>query len=242
MGEMGERAALHFPVFPSSPLMSTTYIFPPVAPRVPELTAGPSAPPTARVNSETLALEDRPPDNADASETASAPVENQGPVQDPATSQKKGSFYSDRKGRFYMLEWANIAKFDAWRWAEEAAHTIEFRPSTVWKGGALWTHQRLFVCGRQITGGDQKYMKKNPEHKRKIESKKISCPCRLLIKIYPHTSIILGNYKKAHNHETGAANIKYMGVSREARERIKRLLEEKVDRRQVVCNYYFILF
>jgi hypothetical protein len=247
MGETGERAALHFPVFPSSPVipvMSTTYIFPPVAPRVPELTAGPSAPPTARVNPdpETLALEDCPPDNADASETPAENQGNLGPVEDPATSRKKGSFYSDRKGRFYTLEWANFAEFDVWRRAEEAAHTIEFRPSTVWNGGALWTRQRLFVCGRQVTGGDRKYTKKNPKQKRKIESKKIGCPCRLLIKIYPHTSIILGNYRKAHNHETGAANIKYMGVSREARERVKGLLEEKVDRRQVVRNIYFILF
>jgi hypothetical protein len=212
---------LHFPVFPSSPVMSTTYIFPPVVPRVPKLTAEPSTPPTAHVNSETLALEDHPPDNADTLETAGTPVKNQGPVKDPATSQKKESFYSDWKGRFYTLKWANFAKFDAWHQVEEAAHMIEFRPSTVWKGSTLWTHQCLFVCGCQIISSDWKYTKKNPEHKCKIKSKKISCPCHLLIKIYPHTSIILGNYKKAHNHETGAANIKYMGVSHEAQEHIK---------------------
>jgi len=34
-------------------------------------------------------------------------------TEDPTTSQKKGSFYSDKKGRFYLLEWPNIAKFDA---------------------------------------------------------------------------------------------------------------------------------
>jgi hypothetical protein len=245
--ERGKRGSVLLCTSPCThplPVMSTTYIFPTLAPPAPELTAGPSAPPTARVDPESSGLEDRPPDDADASETADAPAEDQGnlgPVEDPATSRKKGSFYSDRKGRFYTLEWANFAEFDAWRRAEEAANTIEFRASTIWHGGALWTRQRLFVCGRQVTGGG-KYTKKNPKQKRKIESKKIGCPCRLLIKIYPHTSIILGNYRKAHNHETGAVNIKYIGVSREARERVKGLLEEKVDRRQVVRKIYFVLF
>jgi hypothetical protein len=53
--------------------------------------------------------------------------------------------------------WANFAEFDMWHRAEEAAHTIEFRASTVWYGGALWTHQHLFVCSCQVTGSNQKY-------------------------------------------------------------------------------------
>jgi hypothetical protein len=73
-----------------------------------------------------------------------------------------------------------------WHWVEEAAHTIEFRPSTVWNGGALWTCQHLFVCRRQVTGSDRKYTKKNLKQKCKIESMKIGCPCHLLIKIYSH--------------------------------------------------------
>jgi hypothetical protein len=115
-----------------------------------------------------------------------------------------------------------------WRWAEEAAYMIEFWASTVWHSSVLWTRQRLFVCRCQFTSSG-KYTKKHLKQKCKIESKKSCCPCHLLIKIYPHTSIILGNYRKAHNHETGAANIKYMGVSREAWEHVKALLEEKVD-------------
>jgi hypothetical protein len=245
--ERGKRGSMLLCTSPCThplPVMSTTYIFPTVALPAPELTAGPSAPPTARVDPESSGLEDHPPDDADT------PAKDQGnlrvpvPGEDPATSRKKGSFYSDQKGRFYsdqkgrfyMLEWANFAEFDAWRRAEEATNTIKFRASTVWHGSTLWTHQHLFVCGRQFTSSG-KYMKMHPKQKCKIESKKTCCPCCLLIKIYPHTRIILGNYRKAHNHETGAANIKYMGVSCEAREHVKGLLEEKVDCRQVICKF-----
>jgi hypothetical protein len=63
-----------------------------------------------------------------------------------------------------MLEWANFAEFDMWCWAEEAAYTIEFWASTVWHSSALWTHQHLFVCGCQFTGGG-KYTKKHPKWK-----------------------------------------------------------------------------
>jgi hypothetical protein len=223
----------NFPVVPSSLslVMLTTYIFPPVMPHAPELTAAPSAPPTEHephVDLESSGPEDCPHDDES---DAGAPTDHSNlggdPDEDPTTSRKKGSFYSDRKGKFYTLEWANIAKFDTWHRVEEAANTIEFQASTVWQGGALWTCQRLFMCGRQATGGG-KYTKKTKQ-KCKIESKKISCPCHVLIKIYPHTPAILGNYKKAHNHETGSANIKYMGISHEARECVKALLEERVD-------------
>jgi hypothetical protein len=92
MEEMGERAALCFPVFPSSSQISvilTMYIFPSGTPCVPKLMAEPTVPPTAHVNPETLALEDCLPNNPDALETADAPAKNQGnlgPVKDLATS------------------------------------------------------------------------------------------------------------------------------------------------------------
>jgi hypothetical protein len=47
-------------------------------------------------------------------------------AEDPATSQKKGSFYSNKKGKFYSMEWPNIAEFDTWCWAEEVSNLIEF--------------------------------------------------------------------------------------------------------------------
>jgi hypothetical protein len=103
-----------------------------------------------------------------SSDAADNPTDTaEDPVEDPATSRKKGSFYSDKKVKFYTLEWPSLAEFDAWCAAEEKGNSIEFWRSTVWMGGALWTTQRL-------------------------ESKKIGCPCHILIKIYPHTSTILG--------------------------------------------------
>jgi hypothetical protein len=217
---MGEHVSLLSLVFSFSPVMSMTYIFPLC---MPKLVAGPSTPPT---EPEALAKDQGNLGDPDG--------------EDPTTSRKKGSFYSNQKGRFYMLEWANFAEFDAWCQAEEAANTIEFRASTVWQGSMLWTCQHLFVCRQQSTGGG-KYTKKNPKQKHKIESKKISCPCCVLIKIYPHTMTILGHYKKAHNHETGAANIKYMGISHNAWEHVKALLGERVDWQQVVCKLYLVL-
>jgi hypothetical protein len=98
-----------------------------------------------------------------------------------------------------------------------------------------------FLCVGASPHGGGKYTKKNPKQKHKIESKKIGCPCHVLIKIYPHTTTILGHYKKAHNHETGATNIKYMGISRDARECVKALLGERVDWQQVVCKLYLVL-
>jgi hypothetical protein len=166
---------------------------------------------------------------------ADALAEDQG--EDPATFRKKRSFYSNRKGRFYMLEWANFAEFDAWCWVEEATNMIEFCALTVWQSGTLWTCQCLFVCRHQSTGGGN-YTKKNPKQKHKIESKKISCLCHLLIKIYPHTTTILGNYKKAHNHETGATNIKYMGILHDTWEHIRALLRDRVNWQQIVHEFY----
>jgi len=156
-------------------------------------------------------------------------------AEDPATSQKKGSFYSDKKGKYYMLEWPNIAEFDAWRRAEEIANSIEFRRSSNWAGGALWTRRRLFRCGRQFTGGGGGYTITDPKRKR-VESKKTECPCHIIIKIYPHTSTILGRYKTEHDHELGRKNIQYTAISREAREQVKTLLECKIDRREVVSK------
>jgi hypothetical protein len=198
-----------------------------------ETTTGPSAPPAefcfdfgGSAPRATPEPDDRVADTAD------------GPAEDPATSQKKGSFYSDKKGTFYALEWPDFAEFDAWRRAEEIAHSIEFRRSSVWTGGALWTSKRLYRCGRQVTGGG-KYEITDPKRKR-VESKKIGCPCHIIIKVYPHTSTILGRYVEKHNHELGRANIRHTDISHEARDQVKTLLERKIDRREIVSKPYSI--
>jgi len=133
------------------------------------------------------------------------------------TSEGSGNFLKEGKFLFRLerkILHARMGKL-CWVWhvmlgREGCSHDwIQAINCLAWQ----WTCQHLYVCGCQLTGSNWKYMKKNPKQKHKIESKKIGCPCHLLIKIYPHTSIILGNYRKAHNHETGATNIKYMGIS-----------------------------
>jgi len=179
-------------------------------------------------------------ESAEESAKESEPNPTQ-PAQDPATSQKKGSFFSDWKG-IYKMEWPNVAEFDVWRREVEIANSIEFRRSTVKQGRTgLWICSRLFVCGRRETGGSgDKYQKLNPDRK-VIESKKIKCPCRFIIKQYPHTKIILGRYLNlTHNHPLGKENIRHTNISHDTRECVKTLLEQKVDCWEIVSNNNYL--
>jgi hypothetical protein len=183
----------------------------PRAPEAPEMTAGPSAPPAV------LRLDLR--------------------ADDPATSRKPGSFNYDRDSGQYPLEWANITEFDAWRRTEELANSIELIGSTVAHGGPLWSKRRFYVCSRQLSGGKSKYQKKHPERFTKIGSKKTGCDCKVVIKHYPHTPIILGRYEDEHNHEVGLANIAYMRMSQAARVQIRNMLEMKIDPKEIVRKW-----
>jgi hypothetical protein len=157
-------------------------------------------------------------------------------TEDPATSRHPGSFNYDRENGF-PLEWSNLAEFHAWRREEELAYTIELIGSTVTPGNALWLKKRLFVCSRQLSGGRSKYPKKFPDRQRKIESKKTGCDCKIVIKLYHHTPIVLGRYEKEHDHEIGLANIAYTRMSRVAREQIRAMLLQKVDPREIVRKW-----
>ena len=153
----------------------------------------------------------------------------------PATSTKRGSYNYDRE-HGYPLEWSDFAAFNAWRREEELQDSIELIASTVKRGGPLWTEKRLYVCSRQPSGGRREVEKKNPDWRRKIGSKKTGCRCRVVIKLYPHTDAILGNYTNTHDHEVGSENIAYMRMSHAAREQIKSMLVQKVDHKEIVCN------
>ena len=173
-------------------------------------------------------------DNINATNTATVV----GQVEDLATSRKKGSFYSDKKGKYYTLEWPSFAEFNTWCWAEELGNSIELRKSSIWTGGALWTLRRLFRCGRHDNGSNKSNITNSK--RKQVESKKIGCPCHIVIKVYPHTSTILGRYVKEHNHELRRANIKHTDVSNETREQVKTLLECKVDRWQIMSKPYLV--
>jgi hypothetical protein len=130
---------------------------------------------------------------------------------------------------------ANLAEFDSWRRQEELAYSIELIISQTLVG-RLYTQKRTYICSCQQTGGERNYQKKFPDRKRKIESKKTGCSCHIMIKLYPHTSTILGRYEADHDHEIGLANIAYTRISRPARERIHTMLTQKMDRKEIVCK------
>jgi FAR1 DNA-binding domain len=155
-------------------------------------------------------------------------------ADDPATSRRLGSFNHDRETGLYPHEWGSLAEFDAWRQEEEIVYSIEFVVSRVAHGNKLWTSRRHYACSRGWSGGRYKYEKKHPDQLRKKGSKKTGCQCKIVIKQYPHTQIILGRYEQDHNHQLGLANVTYTRTSHASQEQIRTMLEKKVDPREIV--------
>jgi hypothetical protein len=151
----------------------------------------------------------------------------------PTTSKRKGSFNWDRENGWAM-EWASIAEFEAWLREEQLAKSIELILSGTRTGKWLWTKKWTYVCSRQLSGGKSKYEKKYPDRQRKIDSKKTGCRCQLVIKHYPDTLTILGRYAEEHDHEIRLANIAYTRLSQAARDKIKVMLKQKVDQKEIV--------
>ena len=155
-------------------------------------------------------------------------------AKSPATLTSKGSFNWDWEKGEFNLEWDNLAAFETWRWEEEQMYSIEFVASTTRPGTPLYSRRQLFVCGCKASGGEVPYEKKNPDSKRKIDTKKTGCGCHIWIKLYPHTSTVLGRYVAEHDHKIGFANIAYTRLSGSAREQIKSMLTQKVERHEIV--------
>jgi hypothetical protein len=154
----------------------------------------------------------------------------------PATSRKAGSFSHDQERKIYTLQWEDLSSFHAWRREEELTHSIELIASSTVSGGRLWLQKRVYVCARQLSGGANKYVKKFPHRFRKIGTKKTGCRCRIIIKRYHHTPTVLGRYVNVHDHDLGLGNIAYMRLSRTARETVKTMLVQQIDRRAIVRN------
>jgi hypothetical protein len=154
----------------------------------------------------------------------------------PATSKRKGSFNWDRENGWAM-KWASMAEFEAWLKEEQLAKSIEFVLSSTRTGKWLWTKRWTYVCSRQMSGGRKKYDKKHPDWERKIDSKKTGCRCQIQIKHYPHTLTILGRYVDGHDHEIQLANVAYTRLSQAARNQIKVMLKQKVDQKEIVCEW-----
>ena len=153
----------------------------------------------------------------------------------PANSKKVGSFNWDRENG-WATEWASIAKFDTWLKEEQLAKSIEFILSHTKMGTQLWTRKQTYVCSCQMSGGQKPYDKKLPDQQCKIDSKKTGCQCQIKIKFYPHTKTILGCYREDHDHKIQLANIAYTCLSQAARDKIKVMLKQKVDQKEIVCK------
>jgi hypothetical protein len=158
------------------------------------------------------------------------------PAKSPATSRKWGSFNYDQEHGRWPLEWEDLANFEAWHQEEELLHSIDIISSSTTHGGQrlLWTKRCVFICGCEWSGGKSKYIKKDPNQKQKIQSKKIGCCYHLVIKHYPHMPVILGHLEWEHDHETGLLNIIYTHISHCGREKIRFMLEQKIDPREIM--------
>jgi len=98
------------------------------------------------------------------------------------------------------------------------------------------------VCLHELGRGGTKYVKKHPERKRKIPSKKTDCPCNIVIKRYPDTERILGRYEREHNHPIGITNVPFTRLSAGSRKRMRDMVSQKIDPREIVCKNIYKIF
>jgi hypothetical protein len=92
----------------------------------------------------------------------------------------------------------------------------------------------MFVCRREYAGGKQNYIRKCPEQQQKVLSKKTGCHFRLVIKFYLDTPVILGHMERDHDHEMGILNLIHTYISHRAWARVKIILRQKIDPREIV--------
>ena len=129
-------------------------------------------------------------------------------VPDPATPERNGSITRDTKRRSPTHEWNSLDEFKTWRMKEQLDHRIELLlVRTISSGGSHWHEKRIYVCSRQGTGRKSKSIGKHLERIRSRPSTRTGCRCRVIVKTYPHTSIVLGWYRTEHDHATGILNL-----------------------------------
>jgi hypothetical protein len=155
---------------------------------------------------------------------------------DPATSRLLGSITYDREHGF-NLEWDSKEAFKIWLDNEQTAQSIELRPSKIERGSALYTTNQIFRCACNGTGGLKHYQKKTTRE-RKIENKRLpdSCPCRVQIKTYPHTAVVLGKYVSNHSHPIGLENLKFVYMRDSTREMIASMLRYGKNDKDIVSD------
>ncbi|KAJ7137524.1 hypothetical protein C8R43DRAFT_893512 [Mycena crocata] len=136
------------------------------------------------------------------------------PLPTPS-SAKRGSYHHDLASGSYGLSWASLEKMQLWIRAEEAQNGIEFRLKEKEPNCGTtkheWMAKHIYICSRMGTGGKSQYVPKH-DRARDIGSKRTNCPCRLVAKTYPGTSIILGRYEGSHSHTIGNNNLIYTRI------------------------------
>jgi hypothetical protein len=156
-----------------------------------------------------------------------------------SSAGSQGSFEYDRRSGQFTLAWGSLAKFDIWRLEQQRLHTINLCLVNTEHGMCHFSWRRIYRCSREGSGGIKPYEKKYPGQIRKFSPKWIGCQCKVDLKAYPDTNILLGCYNNIHDHPIGTQNLIYTQVSQNAKGEVKALLEQQVERLAIVCNHRF---
>jgi hypothetical protein len=160
-------------------------------------------------------------------------------IEDPATTGRYGSITHDRKCGKMTTEWANEGEFLVWLAAEESDKCVELIVSnTVHSNSPHWREWRILRCSREWTGGHraQNGATGSEGKNRKIPSKKSGCWCRLTIKLYRHTEIILGNYENEHDHPLGDENLRFIRLSDMTKDLVMDMVHTKIEAKAIVSH------
>ncbi|KAH9041160.1 hypothetical protein EDB84DRAFT_1229893, partial [Lactarius hengduanensis] len=131
-----------------------------------------------------------------------------------------GSFAYDKESAGYDLSWESLAEFDIWRQEQEGIDSIDLSLANTECGVRHFAWRRIYRCSRQGSGGIKPYEKKYPDRIPKFGPKWIGCPCKVDLKGYPGTQVILGRYTRTHDHALGLDNLIYTRLSKNAKGRV----------------------
>jgi hypothetical protein len=146
----------------------------------------------------------------------------------------RGSFEHDQESAGYDLSWGSLAEFNVWRQEQKRADAIDLCLTNTTVGVQHFSWRRIYRCSRQGSGGIKPYDKKYPDRSRKIGPKYIGCRCKVDVKAYPGTNVLLGRYLRTHSHPIGMGNIVHTRLSETTKGKVKALLQQEVQRSAIV--------
>lgn len=92
-------------------------------------------------------------------------------IEAPPGKVKAGTFWADVNNVTYNLKWPNMAACTSWMEREARVHCFEFIRG--YSNKNVHSNQMVFSCSSGTTGGDRKYVRKNPERQLKVASRKV---------------------------------------------------------------------